>query len=324
MYSPLLALLGFVAYLLWATALPQIVYLDSIRNMYYDCLYVTGDPYVYKAHPGACTLNNLEYRTTLTHDQEGFRNPDTKAHVDVALIGDSHTHGFGVNDQETFAALLRDQYHYQAKSLAMASYATMRELEALKQYTNGEKVVVIQYCDNDFGENIQSLRFHQQEFLARVTVRWMLAAQLYAQQKQQGWRMALGDFARRVVKGDYPSKRAFVKMRLGRRNIGKEAEAFAAVLGRYRELLSDKTVVVFESSSYGFNHPGFKTAFEHAVHKHLPQQSLVVMDTATGLQRDDYYWLDDHLNARGHAHLASLLNSAIEPLVTHTSHPPSS
>lgn len=314
LWSPLLMVIAGVCYVLFWTALPQRVYLDTMRNMYYECLSLTDQGYAYKAKPGACTLNNVEYKTVLTHDAEGFRNPDTRAEVDVVLIGDSHTHGFGVNDQETFAALLRDRYHYRAKSLAMASYATMRELEALQQYTNGEKVVVIQYCDNDLGENMQTLKYPREEFLERVKGRWSHAAEEYVKQKHQGWKLPFGDFAHRLIKGQFERTDAYYQHRLAR-NIPMEAEAFAKVMSRYQPLLQGKKVIVFESSSYGVNHPGFKANFEESLHRHVPWLTATVLDTSSVLQRADYYWLDDHMNAKGHAHTAAMLDAAIAPLL---------
>lgn len=314
LWLPLLGVIGGIGYVLFGTALPQRVYLDTMRNMYYDCLSLSDQGYAYKAKPGACALNNVEYKTVLTHDAEGFRNPDTRAAVDVVVIGDSHTHGFGVNDQETFSAVLRDRYHYRVKSLAMASYATMRELEALRQYTNGEKVVVVQYCDNDLGENMQTLKYPREEFLDRVRGRWAHAAEEYVKQKEQGWKLPLGDLARRIVHGHYEGTDAYRQHRLNR-NINMEAEAFAKVLSRYQSLLQGKRLVVFESSSYGLNHPGFKANFEESLHRHVPWLTATVLDTSSVLQRADYYWLDDHMNPKGHAHTAAMLDAQIAPLL---------
>lgn len=315
LWSPLLLLVGFVLYLVFDTALLQQVYLDALRNMYYDCLHTTGDGYVYKAKLGACVFTNLEYDTVLTHDAEGFRNTDTKAVTDIVLIGDSHTQGFGVNDEENFSAVLRNRYHYTVKNLGMASYATMRELEALQQYSNGEKVVVIQYCENDVGENVQSLLYPRQNFLERVKTRWEHAAALYVQQKALGWGMPAGELARRVLKGNYVTKKAFEEKHLAKRKIAMEADAFAKVLSRYRPLLSNKKVVVFESSSYGLNHPGFKPAFEAALRKRVPNLDFTVMETTARLKRSDYYWLDDHPTPKGHAHIAAMLDAVIAPML---------
>ena len=151
--SPLLALVGGVLYLALGTSLVRDVYLASWRNLDLPCQQWTNEGFGYKGRSGACPLNNPEYQTVVSFDQEGFRNANTRQQADVILIGDSHTQGFGVRDQETFAALLHTRYHHRTKNLGMSSYATFRELEALKAYLTEEKVVVIQYCENDAQEN---------------------------------------------------------------------------------------------------------------------------------------------------------------------------
>ena len=75
---------------------------------------------------------------------------------------------FGVNGDQTFAAILESKYQRKTKNLGMGSYATQQELAALQTHDSGEKAVVIQYCDNDAEENLQSLRIGPESFKAMV------------------------------------------------------------------------------------------------------------------------------------------------------------
>src|ERR1700694_5446477 len=92
-WSPLFI---FLVVMVFFTNLPQMVYTDSIRNIYFDCLDFVPEDYVYKAKPGPCKFHNVEFDTVLNHSAEGFRNPDGDRHYDVAALGDSMTHGWGV------------------------------------------------------------------------------------------------------------------------------------------------------------------------------------------------------------------------------------
>jgi hypothetical protein len=151
---PLLSILGVLLYFVFLTNVPQLMYLYSIRNIYFDCMEFSSDYYVYKMKPGQCKLKNLEYDTTLTHDNDGFRNLRPSSGFVIAAIGDSHTHGFAVNDDQTFSYLLESQFGFTTRNLGIGSYATMRELEVLDKYGKDAKYVILQYCDNDFGENL--------------------------------------------------------------------------------------------------------------------------------------------------------------------------
>lgn len=304
--SPLLAIVGGGLYLVLGTSLVRQVYLASWRNLETPCMRWTDEGYGYKAKPGPCVLNNFEYRTVMTFDEEGFRNADTKAPADVVLIGDSHTQGFGVNDSETFSDILRTRYHFRTKNLGISSYATLRELESLKAYTGGEKVVVLQFCNNDADENKRAVESTREEFLGQVHSRWLHMQARYHENKARGPIAPVLDFAHAIYKGDYRSPARFEARSLAR-NLRWEADNFAKVVARYRSLLEGKKLIVFESSGFGFNHPGFKPAFEAALSQHAPGLDVAVLDSQALLSRSDYYRIDDHLNAQGHEHLAQVL-----------------
>ena len=317
--SPLLLTVGVCVYLVLGTSLLQEVYLSSLRNLELPCLQWTNQGFVYKGRPGACELNNLEYRTTLTFDQEGFRNIDTKTEVDVVLIGDSHTQGFGVDDSQPFAEILRTRFRFRTKNLGTSSYATLREFEALKAYSNREKVVVVQYCNNDAAENLQSLRLSRDEFLQQVRDRWSLASAKYRARKARGLMAPLSDFSRAVLQGKFKSKAEFHALHM-RRNMASEADAFAQNAAKYRSLLEGKKLIVFESSGHGFNHPEFKAQFEASLSRYLPGVDATVLDSHALLRRSDYYRIDDHLNPQGHAHVAALLQAEIAKVVMPVGH----
>lgn len=308
--SPLLALVGGGLYLLLGTSLVREVYLASWRNLETPCMRWTDEGYGYKAKPGPCVLNNFEYRTVMTFDEEGFRNADTKASADVVLIGDSHTQGFGVNDSETFSEVLRTRYHLRTRNLGTSSYATLRELEALKAYSDGAKVVVLQFCNNDADENKRAVESTRDEFLRQVHSRWQHMQARYHANKARGPGASVLDLAHAILKGDFKSRARFEARSLAR-NLPWEADNFAKIVARYRPLLEGKKVIVFESSGYGYNHPGFKSAFDAALSQHVPGMDVAVLDSQALLQRSDYYRIDDHLNAQGHQHLAQILSPLI-------------
>lgn len=316
LFSPLLLIAGVAYHLLFRTSLLQDVYLASWRHLEVPCTQWTEHGYGYKGIPGVCPLNNPEYKTTIQFDSEGFRNLDTKAPADVVLIGDSHTQGFGVNGDQTFAEVLRTKYHLRTRNLGTSSYATQRELEALKMYSDGAKVVVLQYCDNDADENNKSVTLSNEAFLARVHDRWSLAQQRYAQRQQRGIWGGVSDFARALRAGKYKSREQFAaSFRV--RNLSWEADNFAKTLAKYRSVLEGKKVIVFESSGHGSNHPALSEMFKAASAQAVPGLDVTFLDSSSVLGPSDYYWLDDHLNPQGHQHvadwLAPMIGAALQP-----------
>ena len=105
----------------------------------------------------SCVSKNLEYEATMTFDDFGrySKHPISK-NKGVAVIGDSYAMGWGVNDDETFSALLEKRINKPVYNLAVSGYGTTREIIRLKKSNLLDKVdtVILQYCYNDVGENL--------------------------------------------------------------------------------------------------------------------------------------------------------------------------
>ena len=58
----------------------------------------------------SCEFKNFEYNTVLTFDKYGrYSNHPLENGPGIAVLGDSHAMGWGVNDNETFSAILEDK-----------------------------------------------------------------------------------------------------------------------------------------------------------------------------------------------------------------------
>jgi hypothetical protein len=307
------------------TNLPQRLYIASIRNIPFECMRSLDTGYVYGMKPGPCRLKNIEYDVVLTHDADGFRNPRAEPDPQVAVIGDSHAHGFGVRDHETFADRLEAVHGYRARNLGVTSLATLRELEILAAHGKGAKYVVLQYCDNDAGENKASLWLSRGVFRSMVDLEWHKVMASYAEGKAAGLRKPLTDLAVMLKDGDFASKPAWRAQQIAGRDLAEEASAFVDILALYRPVLEGRRLIVFESSGWGFNAPGLPAAFGAAL-KRLPWLDVHIIDSSKLLTSGDYYFLDDHLNAKGHAKLATAVAAEIAgwekaaPLVGPTGH----
>ena len=307
--TPLLVLVGIVLYLLFLTNLPQRLYTDSIRNIFFDCVQFVPEDYVYKMKPGGCRVKNIEYDVVLTHDADGFRNGAVAPPYEVAVLGDSFAHGIGVGDDQTFSHLLSSRYHYRVRNLAIGSYATMRELDVLKQYGGDAKYVVLQYCSNDGAENELSVTLPQDAFRAQVETRWKTLIVTYNKGKASGYRKPMTDLLTMIRTGAYSSKAAW-RQSFEVRDTSLEASYVAQIFARYQDVLKGRRLVILEASAWASNSAWFDAAFRPELAR-LGWLSYRVINTARILDRGDYFFLDDHVNSGGHRKLAAVIAEEI-------------
>ena len=103
-----------------------------------------------------CKFKNFEYDTSITFDKYGrYTNRSFHKEVGIAVLGDSHAMGWGVNDEETFSAILETKIDKPVYNLAVSGYGTIKKLIRLEKSGLIKLVdtVVIQYTYNDWGEN---------------------------------------------------------------------------------------------------------------------------------------------------------------------------
>ena len=116
---------------------------------------------IFRPAIGKCIFKNIEFSTELNFNMNGriTKNNLIENNNGIAILGDSHAMGWGVNDEETFAALLENKINKKVYNLAVSGYATKRELERLQTSNLIEKIdtIIIQYCNNDYHENLLSV-----------------------------------------------------------------------------------------------------------------------------------------------------------------------
>jgi len=304
--APALAMLAVALYLLFFTNLPQILYMSAIRNIYFDCMRLVAERYVYSMTPGPCRFTNLEFDVVLTHDRHGFRNARrTVEDYEVPVLGDSHAHGWGVRDDETFASLLEETYRRRTINLAMASYATAREFDALERHGRRARYVVLQYCDHDPGENDAALRLDPAAFRLTVEREWQGMIGGYHEGKARKFLTVVRQLATLLRERAYESKASRRRQMLSR-EVAEEAAEFARLVVRYRDVLEGKRLILFEASAWNANSPTLGAAFAAELRR-IEWLRYAIIDTASLLDGDDYFFLDDHLNRRGHRKLAAAI-----------------
>jgi len=310
--------LAVVLYLLFYRTVTD-VYQKIGRNvLQVDCGRVVPNELIYTLSPGECRFANPEFDTRVQVDGDGFRNvPEHlgSGPVKVVVLGDSHALGWGVQQEEKLSSRLARDPRFAVRDLAMSSYGTARELLALKRHEPDAGVVVLQYCDNDRAENAEFLSnpdafvangperarqyaaqmvLHRQAADRHRSLRWVLQSGLVA--LSATWRI-LG----LPPRGPSESPQHAIK---------QEAALFASVLAHFKTELAGKTLIVFDSyprrPRSGFA-PAFRAALEHA-----GMANVIVVDLAGTLVASDYFHIDEHLRASGHAKVAARILAELD------------
>ena len=118
------------------------------------------DPHLgYTLKPGTCTFSDFEFSTKYSINSLGVR--DTEAALNspqVVVVGDSYAMGWGVEQNETFPKIIEAKTGLKVLNCSCSSYGTAREMMLLKKVKRDRlKYLIIQYCNNDYEENLSFL-----------------------------------------------------------------------------------------------------------------------------------------------------------------------
>tara|TARA_B100000780_G_C21103337_1_gene445361 strand:+ start:929 stop:1951 length:1023 start_codon:yes stop_codon:yes gene_type:complete len=284
-------------------------YFGGMRNIWQyqsDCVDVGGE-LIYQPKFGECSHSNLEFSTTLTFDDNGRQNsfsydPNLPR---IAVLGDSHAMGWGVNDDKTFSAELQRITNRRVYNLGVSSYATERELDrlALLKDLNSVDTVIIQYCDNDLGANRE---YPIDRNLA--SERFNIGSQSY--NSSQGSAL-LRNFLKALPSLIPIPIKVQIKSLLGLDASASNGEnehrhSVERILAEYSELLEDKEVYVIFISGHN------KAVLPDNWEGNFSERDLRVNFIDLNMERNHFYDIDDHLNEHGHLYIASQINSLID------------
>ena len=229
--------------------LQRYFYFGGVRNIWqYDPTCAQPDAtLVYAPALGHCRFSNIEFDTTLSFGELGRENDSLKLYSGpgIAVLGDSHAMGWGVEDEETFSAILGKLLKKPVSNYAVSSYATEQELERLIRAPNADSLttILIQYCENDFGSN-KNFPFDR-----------LVANQRYREAKSSYGRDGANIAELSIAFPSELKRRVsdFFRAKLVDTKISTESHKVQIlnVLDRYSEFLKGKKIVIFYSNSFG-------------------------------------------------------------------------
>lgn len=261
----------------------------------------------YVPREGQCNFSNFEFNTVLLFDEQGaVIDRPSNPKENIIIVGDSHSMGWGVDYNKTFSYLL-SQDDWGIYNYAVSSWGTEQEVKAaiMSPVFDESDYIVIQYCDNDIGKNKRFLQdyipIEYEAHLARESQNISVITGI--QKLRNGARFTVSNTS---LKEFFliPLNVLFSIFESSNQDTFSVSETsehqgkIVEILNRYPQLL-EKEVLIFYSNSYGKKFPDWERQIG----------SYRFLDLNFG--KEHYYAIDDHLNERGHAFIASKLKEEI-------------
>jgi lysophospholipase L1-like esterase len=278
-----------------------------------DCAqYDAGLTYTLK--PGTCTFANIEFRTTVHVNRLGLRDDEAAlAAPEVIAIGDSHTMGWGVEEDQTFGRVLARKSGLKVLNAGISSYGTVREMMLLDRLDVSKlRVLVLQYSDNDLVEN-QTFRAQGDHLPITTEAEYDKVRRYYARQRSYYPGKYVYRLFMKAVRLEAPEPD---QLPMEPASPADEARLFINALSHAGHAhLDNVRVIVLEVNEQLQPRRPFIVAVEQA--KRDPEnprfvRELTTLDLSTVLEPKDFYVLDDHMNPRGHQVVGEALAKLID------------
>lgn len=259
----------------------------------------------YLLKPGTCRFDEVLFDTEVSANSLGLRDDEgSLVAPEVIVLGDSHTMGHGVADDQSFPGVLERALGRRVLNAGVSSFGTARELILLRHLdTSAARVIVLQYCgDNDLKENLVLMENGELPILSETEYRRIVERSSAGYRE---WLMPGFGVLKRIAE-------RLEKVIGGARESGSANAHVAAFRNAIAASVSDlrgKRVLVLELNGGGRVTPGFiDTARQRLSDLGL---DITFLDVAAALQPQDFLPLDGHMRPSGHEKVAEILAAAI-------------
>lgn len=304
---------------------PRVPALRTLAREYYggfDRAIIQMDPrsarydpeLFYTLRPGRFVFAQREFAHEFRVNSLGVRDDEAALDApEIVVLGDSVAMGWGVAQDETFAAIIGRATGRRVLNAAVSSYGTVREMRLLERVDRRRLAwLVVQYNANDVGENrlfLQRGNVHvpgSRERFDAISRRYA-AKRVYYPGKYawESWRRltrAVRDrVSPRAPRGPAPTA-------------DEEAEAFLnALLHAGSVDLERVGLVIAEITGEGAPATMLAALRPRLARADLPAgvRTARLVDVGARLGPDDFHVLDDHPNALGHRAIAEAVLAAM-------------
>lgn len=264
-------------------------------------------------------FRNTEFSTPVSTNSLGLRDTEKSLQSpEIIVLGDSFAMGWGVDDTESFPSVLEELTGHRVLNGGISSYGTARELRLLERLDlSGLRYLVIQYCDNDYEENLAFRKAgNQLQTMTSEafddTVFWHARKKEYYP-FQLFWRtLSLDQRISGLINGFLPSPRYLEQQSLEEERFAQDSQhvdEFLNVLTHSSIDLNGVQLIVMELNSSNHRDDFLSILQARIAESRFPEyvRSMQIVDVAADLPAESWFLLDDHLNAGGHRRVAEKL-----------------
>jgi len=275
----------------------------------------------YTLRPGKCLFCDYEFSTKYVINSLGVRDTEEALNSpQIVVVGDSYAMGWGVEQNETFAKIIEAKTGLTVLNCSCSSYGTVRELMLLKKVKRERmKYLIIQYCNNDYEENLSFLNSGNK----LVTMSREKYDELVKQNR--GIRKySPGKYlwsAAKVISGNFNylfKIGNYKQVEEGHYKLEKdEAEAFLEVILNCGLDFSGVQLMVFKANSFDPRDSRFVNSLREKISSgpYPPFiKKMIVMDAGKYLhEKTDIFFLNGHYNQRGNRVIADMIIQHMGP-----------
>ncbi len=255
---------------------------------------------VYIPKVGKCSFKNTEFDTTLTftkYFRENQNNIKFNENLSpIAVLGDSVSMGWGVDDNQTFSSILERNLKRKVYNFGVGGYGTHREILRFfnSPYYKLIDTIIIQYHMNDIDENYhfdeKKIYGKEYDFNSLMDINEMSGTKkaLFALRRfKSSFRMLYREIKSIFYESEKPG-------------FERHLNGILRILKKYN-YLDGKKIIIFYVNSHNIK---FKD-YEVKSYKNIDFIDVNLID------KKHYFVLDDHPNVDGHAELANQLTKII-------------
>ena len=270
------------------------------------------DELTYTLKEGDCIIKNREFEVKYDINSLGLRDDEKSLDKpEIIVLGDSHAMGWGVAQDKTFAFLTENNSNKNVLNAAISSYGTARESLILDRIDKSKlKYLIIQYCQNDYGENKS---FVNNDFKLNITseAEYQKTVNKHINRKYKPFRFS--SMLIRNISRTMRGKNKVVDQAVDRSG---EFNVLIEILSNISNKIgNDVKIIIFETNGHNNNDSKLFDYIETIKKENklgILQDQIMTLDTSEILTGTDYFILDDHMNQNGHQKVANELLKLIQ------------
>ncbi len=274
------------------------------------------DPHLgYTLKPGKCVFSDYEFSTKYTINSLGVRDTEEALNSpQIVVVGDSYAMGWGAKQDETFPKIIEAKTGLTVLNCSCSSYGTAREMMLLKKVKRDRlKYLIIQYCNNDYEENLSFLNngnklvtMSREKYAEHVKENRDIRKYYPGKYLWSAARIISGNFNYLFKIGDYQ------QVEEKRYKLEKdEVEAFLDVILTCGLDFSGVQLMVFKANSFDPRDSRFVNSLREKISsgRYPPFiKKMIIMDAGKYLnEKTDIFLLNGHYNQQGNRVIAEMI-----------------